>query len=55
MNDLFAAYAPKITISTNNNNSMLSVLNRIMAETKTWTQLNDPVGMYLYCYECDVN
>jgi protease-4 len=55
MNDLFAAYAPKITVSTNNNNGMLSVLNRIMAETKTWTQLNDPVGMYLYCYECDVN
>jgi len=55
MNDLFAAYAPKITESANNNNGMLSVLNRIMAETKTWTQLNDPVGMYLYCYECDVN
>jgi protease-4 len=55
MNDLFAAYAPKITVSTNNNNGMLNVLNRIMAETKTWTQLNDPVGMYLYCYECDVN
>ena len=56
MNDLFSAYAPKIEVSnTKASNGMMSIINSIMNETKTWTQLNDPVGMYLYCYECDVN
>lgn len=58
MNELFtshiATYAPKVT-STHNSNSMMSVINKIMKETQTWTELNDPVGMYLYCYECDVH
>jgi protease-4 len=58
INDLFAAYAPTIAVAvanTKTDNGMMSIINSIMSETKTWTQLNDPVGMYLYCYECDVN
>ena len=54
INDLFATYAPQITVNQNNS-PMMDVYNSIMKETKTWTQLNDPVGMYLYCYECDIN
>lgn len=54
INDLFAAYAPKIETTTQDN-GMLTIIKRIMGETKTWSELNDPVGMYLYCYECDVN
>lgn len=54
INDLFATYAPQITVNKNNS-PMMDVFNSIMNETKTWAQLNDPVGMYLYCYECDIN
>jgi len=56
INDLFAAYAPSVAVTnTKANNGMMNIIKSIMNETKTWTQLNDPVGMYLYCYECDVN
>ena len=56
INDMFAAYVPSVEMTNMKaDNNMLSIINSIMGETKTWTQLNDPVGMYLYCYECDVN
>jgi protease-4 len=56
VNNLFNAYAPSVEIAPSKaSNDMMSMFKRIMTETETWTQLNDPVGMYLYCYECDVN
>ena len=51
--DMFNAYMPKPEQTITSNKGLIQILKQISKDLETWTQFDDPFGMYVFCMECE--
>ena len=53
MQNLFSTFAPDTELQLSPKLGLMQIFSEILEQSETWTQFNDPMGMYVYCMACD--
>ena len=53
LQDLFSTYAPEIKSETATQNNIMQAFGKLLKQTEHWLNFNDPMGVYVYCLECE--